>query len=648
MPKAWFWSSTEILALAVLLVGAAAPTGAAVVERESVRFSIRPDGSVEETIEKRVRLESRSDLETWGIYGVHLDTHRELVDFSASVLEADGGQRRIGRKAQDKVSISGQGILHSSDFFHTVEMVGLEVGDRLQIRHTVVERPYFAANLWRLLGDEVVEDLEVVVRGGGPHWRHRIDGPADGLEIEPLEGGIRIRGTDLQPQDPSSYLVPGGSARRPYLRFAWGPETSWDDVGRWYRELLAPLPAGGEASRDLAESLVADVASEGDDPRDQLGALVAYLREKIRYVAVEVGIGGYQPSPPGEVLDRKWGDCKDKSLLLIDLLRQRGLEAYPALIRLDPGQQVDEQFPAPSEFNHLIVAVPTDVVSPRGDDPVAGDYLFIDPTQTRGGVTWLHPGVQDQNALVVTADGGELVRTPLVPEDEHRHLVFDLEIADDGSATGRAVFQLAGRPASAFVEATQGEPQERVAEIVLEMFQSLVPGAQLTEIGWSNLPEGVPTIRISVGIHFDALVEGRSDRPSLRLPSLSSSPRPRDLEDLVAPLVVRATSATTAWRLSIPKGWCAPEPAVSQLANPVGSLRRSIERDAEGRVRIEHRSQLQERWIDSEELEDLRALATAEYRSTRRRVRFHCSEGGGTDVSPPPTTTEPQGSQLRR
>jgi len=102
----------------------------------------------------------------------------------------------------------------------------------------------------------------------------------------------------------------------------------------------------------------------------------------VRYVAVEVGIGGYRPAPPLDVMTRRWGDCKDKSVLLVDLLNAAGIEAYPVVHPSGPQGRVDPEFPAVDGFNHFIVAVSTAGLEVTPDDPVAGDFLFIDATET--------------------------------------------------------------------------------------------------------------------------------------------------------------------------------------------------------------------------------------------------------------------------
>ena len=56
--------------------------------------------------------------------------------------------------------------------------------------------------------------------------------------------------------------------------------------------------------------------------------LANYMQRNIRYVAIEVGIGGFQPHPAADVFAHQYGDCKDKATLLSTMLKQIGIDSY--------------------------------------------------------------------------------------------------------------------------------------------------------------------------------------------------------------------------------------------------------------------------------------------------------------------------------
>ena len=89
---------------------------------------------------------------------------------------------------------------------------------------------------------------------------------------------------------------------------------------------------------------------------DQIKALTDFMQRQIRYVAIEIGIGGVQPHPAATVFQYKYGDCKDKATLLSSMLHEIGIESYYVVAQVDRGI-VRPDFPSASSFNHMILAI---------------------------------------------------------------------------------------------------------------------------------------------------------------------------------------------------------------------------------------------------------------------------------------------------
>jgi hypothetical protein len=627
MPRALFYwqnSPSVVLASILTLAGVLPAHGATVLEKKVV-YDLGPGGQIKEYRRLRVKLETPSDLDRWDSYSIYLDENRHLVNFEGWVTSPAGRRSKVGRKQQDKVEYTGGGTLYDSSHYHLVEFDGLEVGSTLEITFQVREDTYFPSEQVGLLGSDPITNLEVSVRGASAAWRWRLDGPATDLEVQATEGGVRVTGKNLAAFDPSA-LAAGGGASQPVLRFAWGGGDSWQDIGLWYRDLLAEVPRNDTEIQQLAARLT----QGSETPRQRLEALLAYMRQKVRYVAIEVGIGGYRPSAPGDVLNRKWGDCKDKSILLVDLLRAVDITSHPALIRSDTGSRIDAEFPSPNQFNHVIVAVPGEQLELTEDDPTAGGFLFLDPTQTRGAAGWLHPAVQDQQALVVDAEGGRLTRLPVRPQYESRVLALDLEITPEGNAIGRAGLRLSGRSAARFLHQMENAPPERTAEDVRSIFSHLLPGSRLSEVGWSEEEGDVPQMRMAMAVEIDGLVEGLESArsPSFRMVGLSATPEPRDIADLETPAAISANIAKTIWRLRLPEGWCKPAEGEKVTETTIGDFRQTTTHDDSGHISIERTTEITQPWVGVEDLGELKKLALAEHRAAKRRIRLQCAEDG--------------------
>lgn len=95
------------------------------------------------------------------------------------------------------------------------------------------------------------------------------------------------------------------------------------------------------------------------DREERILAGLRFVQEEIRYLGIESGVGSHQPTPPSEVLRRRFGDCKDKSLLLATLLRNTGITASPALVSTYHRKGVADRLPSPDGFNHVILKVET-------------------------------------------------------------------------------------------------------------------------------------------------------------------------------------------------------------------------------------------------------------------------------------------------
>ncbi len=609
-----------LFSLSLVVWGTAATVApAATVLEKRLGVDIQAPDRILETTVLRVRLDDVGDVEAWSQYAVSLDENRELQAVNGTVVSPTGKRKSVGRKQQDKVEYSGGSTTYGSMHYHTMDFPGLEVGSTLEIDVVVMVAPYLPADQMVLWSDDDVQHLEVTVRSALPGFRWRLEGPTDGLVERSEPGMVHLTGRQLAAFDPEP-LAAGGAASYPTLRWAWGEAESWSDVAAWYRDLLSSLPRDDAAIKALATELTAGQ----ETPRQQLEALVAYTRQKVRYVAVEVGIGGFLPSSPVETLGRKWGDCKDKSLLLIDLLRARGIEAYPALARLDERARVEAEFPSAAQFNHLIVAVPQDAVEVSDEDPLSEGFLFIDPTQTKGSARYLHTAVQDQHALVVLQQGGRLVPTPRRPQYESIYLAFNMQVDAEGHAKGRGGLLLRGSSATAFLYEMENAPPERVGESALGIFENLLPSARFSKIGWEAVDDEVPSVRIALEVEVDNLLAGRRSSPSLQLVSLQSMPSPRKLEGIDTTLRHGIHQIRTVWTLEMPPEVCLPAADEKTEENSLGMFRQTLRQTGNHTLQVDRFGEMRQNFVDFEDFEDFKALALAEHRSQRRRIRLKC------------------------
>ncbi len=614
----------HLVCLAVYVAALAPATAGARVLERTIVHQIEADGSVVETTRLRVQIDSDADLAAWSTYSLYLDDHRALERLEAASSSPGDKPVKLRRDAIDEVQLPGGSELHSSARYRVLRFPPLPLGSLLSIDHSVRARPYFPAGTIRLTGGEATGRLSVEVRGAAG-LRYHLLGPASGLTLAPAADGVRVTAVDLPRAAALDYAL-ATTSQGPTLLYSWGGAGDWTEVGRWFSKLTADLPRAEEAVRHEARNLIGGAASVPD----RLAALTRFVQQKVRYVAVEVGVGGYRPYPPSEVLANRWGDCKGKSFLLIDLLREVGIVAYPALILAADDARVDPAFASSALFNHLIVAVPDRQLPPEAlVGARAGGYLFVDPTLERGGIAWIHPSTQGQQALVVRDGGGELVETPTLAPLEASRLAVQLSVGPDGKAAGGAGLTLTGSTAAYLLDALATRSAAEVEALVRRLLALLLPAAEIGAINVEAASEtaDVPRLSVAGSLALPGFLPAGSDRFALRLPLGLSLPEPRLLSERSEPVVVRPQLVEVTIKVRLPTGWSLEGGQDQTVSNAVGTFSHSLSAPEPSTLLLERRLLVNRRWVEGGELAALKELSLAELRSSLRQVRLAAGSG---------------------
>jgi transglutaminase-like putative cysteine protease len=141
---------------------------------------------------------------------------------------------------------------------------------------------------------------------------------------------------------------------------------TWAAVNRW---ALGRFTVTNAPSPELARKI--NEWRKSPAPADRVLAALRFVQEEIRYLGLEDGAAGYEPALPSAVFDRRFGDCQDKTLLLVTILRSLKMEAFPVLVSSRRRQEVAQLQPSPTLFDHAIVQV-----------NLEGQSFWLDPTAT--------------------------------------------------------------------------------------------------------------------------------------------------------------------------------------------------------------------------------------------------------------------------
>lgn len=141
-----------------------------------------------------------------------------------------------------------------------------------------------------------------------------------------------------------------------YPAYAFSSFKDWESVGEYFAPLYESNSGTDKAIEDVAQAIGATMKTDKAKAR----AALDYIHENIRYTGIEIGSGGYIPRPATTTYRRKFGDCKDMTVLLLALLRAMDIEAYPILVDSDYRGNIDQLIPSYWAFDHVLVRAEID------------------------------------------------------------------------------------------------------------------------------------------------------------------------------------------------------------------------------------------------------------------------------------------------
>ncbi|WP_400078750.1 DUF3857 domain-containing transglutaminase family protein [Winogradskyella sp. R77965] len=163
------------------------------------------------------------------------------------------------------------------------------------------------------------------------------------------------------------------------------------------------------------DAKIEEIKTNSEDEGDRITATLRFVQNEIRYLGLESGIGAYKPFLPSKVLEQRFGDCKDKSWLMVTMLRQMGIEAYPVLVNSYYGESLHQFLPSPSIFDHVVV----NVVDSNNESQ------FYDPTISNQFGNYKSVAFPDYGKVLVIKDGVSDLEQ-VTPNNKSSVEVFDI------------------------------------------------------------------------------------------------------------------------------------------------------------------------------------------------------------------------------
>lgn len=287
---------------------------------------------------------------------------------------------------------------------------------------------------------------------------------------------------------------------------------TWNEVSKWYWDLCVPHMEMTDAIREKVQELTANTKTT----HEKLEALHSFVAQEIRYMGIiaEEKAPGYAPHDISMTFDNRYGVCRDKGVLLVAMLREAGLNAFPVLI--SAGTKLAQEVPL-AYFNHAIVAI--DLGTPEKPN-----YYLVDPTDATSRAE-LPAYLSNCTYLVCRPEGETLLVTPVPTAEENlMSIKTDATIDATGTLILEANVAFGGVNdtiyRSAFVRATP----DRLRQTFDGVLKSAIPGAEIESLDYApKNPADISqplTMKISARVPGFAVVD-KSGHAVITLPFVS-------------------------------------------------------------------------------------------------------------------------------
>ncbi len=374
---------------------------------------------------------------------VYFDNETKLTWLKGWSITASGQEYEIKEKDAVEANL-GESFVEDTRY-KVAQIPGGEVGSVIGYEYRQHRRPSVNQDIWTIQEDMPVRLARYVLHlPTGWEYEAFWDNHS---KIEPRQGTDLVwEATDVPAIETEDYMPPRRAIAGRMVLHYFGkqgpngaPSASWSGIGAWYSQLVRDRSG---ASPELQKQ-VADLTAGAKTTLDKIQALASWVQKEIRYVDIEIGIGGYQPHLAAETYKNRFGDCKDKATLLMAMLKVAGIDSDYVLIHTERGL-VRPETPTAMTFNHAILAIQLKPEIPTGDlyaiyeHPKLGNLLIFDPTSEMTPLGDLPDSLQQSYALLVFDNGGEIFKTPLLAPSVNRLTrVGKLSLTSDGNLSGQ-------------------------------------------------------------------------------------------------------------------------------------------------------------------------------------------------------------------
>jgi transglutaminase-like putative cysteine protease len=336
-------------------------------------FEHQQNVELHSSYEHRIRqIVSEAGIQSGSEVSVTYDPVYEKVHFHQLIIRRNGQVINKLQPARFKFIQQEEELsrfIYSGTFKAFILLEDVRKGDQIEYSYTLEgTNPVFGnkfSQAYYLAYSEPIFNFYISVLTSPSRTLHMKAFSGAQLPAEKTVNGMKVYEWDLKEAKAVKGQTNAPTWHNSYPFVHLSEYNSWKEVIDWGCQLNAISPIG-----PALKSRIADLKKEaGDNKELYIRNAIRFVQDDIRYMGIEMGEYSHRPNSPDKVFSQRFGDCKDKSLLLATILNANDIPACMAYVNTYDKQKISDYLPAPDLFNHAIVYTTFN-----------GRALWVDPT----------------------------------------------------------------------------------------------------------------------------------------------------------------------------------------------------------------------------------------------------------------------------
>jgi len=480
------------------------PDAGAVVLYENIQNRFYLDSEWDVNVEKTVQvavLYFNDKAENWTRQSIYLNDEMRLKDFSAVTIKPDGTVLKLTEKDLHPTILNESASKVSEEKSVRFTFPGVEPGAILQYTYTVNYEGWFVGDYWFVQEDipkiysRYSVEIPAIFFRYGNNWTYFPNNFVLGKPIK--EKNILTQKSDKdrssiyyweQRDIPALKDEPNSP---PYFDIARYVSVdlqydSWNDVSKTYWKTLKKYMNRQNDPKVVA--LSNEICQGATSEIEKIKRIFYYTQKNYHYLAFDIGKSGYVPHDVNTIIQNQYGDCKDMTVLNVNLLKAQGIKAYPALVATRSKIISKPVLYSLKFFNHMLTLVETS----------DGKNFWLDATGSSCPLGEIYPSIEGQYALVIFNNGKSTLTR--IPQSQFLNNVtkrdITLNIHNDGSVEGHAVLFYTGNHNLSIRSVLKDASSKDMKKVMTRYLNSNTQDIELSNLKFTNPAEIADTFRV--------------------------------------------------------------------------------------------------------------------------------------------------------